>query len=64
MRVKLLKHVIENGGIKVSRRGRRPDGTYLSEVAYTLGAVVEMSDASAQKYIAAGLAEPAQESQS
>ena len=64
MRVKLLSHVIENGGIKVARRHRQPDGTYLKEVPFVAGEVIEMSDTSAQKYIAAGLAELVQESQS
>ena len=50
MRVKLLQNVIENGGVKISRRKR-------GDVVYAKDAVVEMSDASAKKYIERGLAE-------
>ena len=61
MKVKLLKHIIENGGVKVSRRKRQPDGTYAIEVVFVAGAEIDVSDATAQKYIAAGLAEPVKE---
>lgn len=64
MRVKLLSHIVENGGIKISRRHRLADGTFLKEAPFVKGAVIEMSDASAAKYIAAGLAEQADEQES
>lgn len=57
MKVKLLKNVMENGGVKCARRRRQPDGTYLVETPFVKDAVIEMSDASAEKYIAAGTAE-------
>jgi hypothetical protein len=57
MKVKLLKNVIENGGVKVARRRQQADGSYLVEVPFVAGTVIEMSDASAAKYIADGLAE-------
>ena len=50
MKVKLLKDVLENGVVKVAVRRR-------SVTAFFAGTEVEMSDASAQKYIEAGLAE-------
>jgi hypothetical protein len=53
MNVKLLKNVIENGGVKVSRHHGR-------EIPYVAGAIVEMSDTSAAKYIEKGLAEECQ----
>ena len=56
MRVKLIKNVIENGGVKVSRRRQQPDGTYAREDVFVAGAEIEMSDASAAKYIEQGLA--------
>lgn len=62
MKVKLLKNVFENGGIKCSRRRRQPDGTYAVEVAFVEGAVIEMSDPSGQKYVDQGLAVKVEES--
>ena len=50
MKVKLLKDVLENGVVKVAVRRRQV-------TAFFAGTEVEMSDASAQKYIEAGLAE-------
>lgn len=52
MKVKLLKDVVEGGNIKtVIRRSRK------LVVAFFADTIVELSDASAQKYIDAGLAE-------
>jgi hypothetical protein len=56
VKVKLLKNVFENGGVKCSRRRKQPDGTYLIETPFVEGAVIEMSDASGQKYIDQGIA--------
>lgn len=53
MRVKLTQDVLENGQVKTTIRPRRKQA-----IGWFEGAVVEMSDASAQKYIEAGLAEP------
>lgn len=61
MKVKLLKHIIENGGVKVSRRRRQPNGSFAVEIPFVAGAVIEMSDESAKKYIEAGVAEPVKE---
>lgn len=48
MLVKLLKHIEEGNGIKlVKRRGR-------ADVAFVQGAVIEVSDATGQKYIERG----------
>lgn len=52
MKVRLLKEVVDAGATKtVVRRSRQ------SAIAFFPGVVVEMSDASAQKYIDNGLAE-------
>ena len=48
MRIKLLQDITEPHGIKVSNRPDR------EAVVFKKGAVVEMSDASGQKYIAEG----------
>lgn len=56
-RVRLLKNVVEEGGIKLTRRRRQPDGTYAVEVPWVKGAVIQLSLASAQKYVDAGVAE-------
>lgn len=51
MRVTLLKSIIEDNKLKVSmRKGREP-------VPFMRGAVVDMSDESARKYIESGDAE-------
>ena len=50
MRVKLTEDVRENGAIKVAKRGSQP------AVVYEKDTVVDMSDASAQKYIKQGKA--------
>ncbi len=55
MIVKLKQDVLENGQVKTTVRARRKQ-----VVGWFAGAVIEMSDASAQKYIEAGLAEPVQ----
>lgn len=57
MKVRLLKNVIEGGGVKVARRKPQADGTYTIETPFVKDAVLEMSDASAQKYIDGGFAE-------
>jgi hypothetical protein len=57
MKVRLLQNVVENGGVKIVRRRKQADGTYAIEVPFVKGAVIEMSDASGQKYIDAGAAE-------
>ena len=51
MRVKLLKNVLEDGRLKVSIRSEERVTPFVKD------AVIEMSDASGQKYIDAGLAE-------
>lgn len=56
MLVKLLKNVMENGGIKCARRRHQADGSYAVEVPFVKDAVIEMSDASARKYVKAGMA--------
>lgn len=56
MKVKLLRNVIENGGVKCARRRRQPDGSYAVETPFTKETVLEMSEASARKYVKAGLA--------
>lgn len=51
MRVKLLKDIIQNGTLKASvRNGRK-------SVPFVEGNVVEVSEATGQKWIDAGLAE-------
>lgn len=60
MKVRLLSDVLENGGIKTVRRHLQSDGTYKLVQPFTKGRVIEMSDASAQKYIEKGLAESAE----
>jgi len=57
MKVRLLSHLVEQGGIKMARRHLQSDGTYRLQTPFTKGSVIEMSDASAQKYIDKGLAE-------
>jgi hypothetical protein len=57
MKVRLLKNIVESGGIKLTRRRPRGDGTYEVDIAWVVGAEIEMSDASAQKYIERGDAE-------
>ena len=71
MRVKLLQNILEGGGVKVSIRHRMEpavakdaDGNeqtvYIRkprETVFVKGAIIEMSDASGQKYIDRGLAE-------
>jgi hypothetical protein len=57
MKVRLLKNIVESGGIKLTRRRPRPDGTYEVEIPWIEGTEMEMSDSSAQKYIDRGDAE-------
>lgn len=71
MKVKLLKNVLEGGGVKVSIRHRMEPATVKDaagnehtvyvrmprETVFVTGAIIEMSDASGQKYIDRGLAE-------
>jgi hypothetical protein len=54
MKVKLLKHIPEGGGLKMARRKGR-------DIPFVEGAVIEMSEASAEKYIKLGWAEPFRE---
>lgn len=50
MKIKLLKDITENGQLKVAKhRGKF--------VPFTAGSVIEASDTTAAKWIAAGLAE-------
>lgn len=59
MKVRLLKSIVQNGGIKASIKGDKV-------VAFVEGAEVYVSDATGQKYIDAGIAEevlPAPEEQ-
>lgn len=72
MLVRLKQHVVEGGGIKMAVKANKDwtppkavDGKVVEcglpekkIVAYTKDAVIEMSDASAKKYIEKGLAEP------
>lgn len=51
MRVKLVKDVLQNGQVKTVKRPGRP-GQF-----FEAGMVIEVSDATGEKYIAAGLAE-------
>ena len=51
MKIKLLKDIVENGQIKVTVRKSRK-----TAVVWCAGVEMEMSDASAAKYIDAGLA--------
>lgn len=53
MKVRLLKTIIEGGGVKASIRAGGAKVTPFVE-----GAVIEMSDASAAKWIKRGDAEP------
>lgn len=62
MKVRLLSQQIEKRGIKAARRHLQSDGTYRIPTDAP-GAVIEMSDKSAQKYIDRGLAEPTNESE-
>lgn len=57
MKVRLLQNIVENGGVKIVQRRKQADGTYAIEVPFVKGAEIEMSDASGQKYIDAGVAE-------
>jgi hypothetical protein len=65
VKVKLLKNVMENGGVKCARRLRQPDGSHAVEIPFVKDAVIDMSEVSARKYVKAGLAveyvEPEQE---
>lgn len=57
MKVRLLNNIVEGGGIKLTRRRPRADGTYGVDIAWVVGAEIEMSDSSALKYIERGDAE-------
>lgn len=58
-RVRLLQNIMEGTGVKCVRRKRKADGSYLIEVPFVKGAIIDLSEATANKYIAAGLAERA-----
>lgn len=72
MKVKLLQHIPEGNGIKRADRKNRDwtpprieDGKLVESnqsekkmIAYVAGAIIEMSDASAKKWIDRGWAEP------
>ena len=57
MRVKLLKDVLENGQVKTTIRPRRKQ-----VIAWFEGTEMDMSDATAERFIAEGLAAPAEQS--
>ena len=62
MWVRLIKDVVEGDTLKVAKRRNRqrltPDDPAFYYVPFVRGAVLEMSEASGNKYIDAGLAEP------
>lgn len=58
MKVKLLKPVLENGVVKTSRRAKVVNGKVATVITtFSEGAELEVSDATGEKYVAAGLAE-------
>lgn len=58
MRVKLKQDVLENGQVKTTVRTKRKQ-----VIGWFEGTEIELSDASAQKFIDAGLAEPVAQEQ-
>lgn len=54
--IRLLANVVEGNGVKLTRRRRQADGTYLVDVAWTKGAEIEVSPSTGQKYVDRGLA--------